>query len=54
MRELLESDNREKMNCVRRENTEMKQVVEEYEKTIVQLSGQFIYKSSESLNDTLY
>lgn len=39
MRELLEQDHREKMECLRKENVDMKQVVAQYEKTIVELTG---------------
>jgi len=38
MRELLEQDHREKMDSLRRENVDMKQVVAQYEKTIVDLT----------------
>lgn len=38
MRDLLEQDHREKMGCVRKENNDMKQVVAQYEKTIVELT----------------
>lgn len=39
MRELLEQDHREKMESLRKENIDMKQVVSQYEKTIVELTG---------------
>lgn len=39
MRELLEQDHKEKMECLRKENLNMKQVVAQYEKTIVDLTG---------------
>ena len=39
MRELIEQDHRDKMDCLRKENTNMKQVVAQYEKTIVDLTG---------------
>ena len=43
MRELIEQDHREKMNCLRRENSDMIQVVAQYEKTIVELTGMLRY-----------
>lgn len=46
MRELLEQDHKEKMECLRKENLNMKQVVAQYEKTIVDLTGQFTEESS--------
>ena len=46
MRELLEQDHKEKMECLRKENLNMKQVVAQYEKTIVDLTGQFTEGSS--------
>ena len=42
MRDLLEQDHREKMDSIRRENNDMKQVVAQYEKTIVELTGNFL------------
>lgn len=56
MRDLLEQDYREKLDCVRKENLEMKQVVEEYEKTIVHLTENTHHASStneETLAETL-
>jgi len=38
MRELLEQDHRGKLDSLRKENNEMKQVVSQYEKTIVELT----------------
>jgi len=43
MRELLEQDHREKMESLRKENNDMKQVVTQYEKTIVELTGKFTF-----------
>lgn len=39
MRELLEQDHRSKMESLKKENNEMKLVVAQYEKTIVELTG---------------
>ena len=41
MRELLEQDHREKMESLKKENNEMKLVVAQYEKTIVELTGTY-------------
>lgn len=38
MRELIEQDHKEKMDCLRKENMNMKQVVVQYEKTIVEFT----------------
>ena len=49
MRELLEQDHREKMESLRKENNDMKQVVTQYEKTIVELTGNIT-----ELNETFF
>uniref|UniRef100_T2MHB1 Transforming acidic coiled-coil-containing protein 2 n=1 Tax=Hydra vulgaris TaxID=6087 RepID=T2MHB1_HYDVU len=56
MRDLLEQDHREKMDSIRRENNDMKQVVAQYEKTIVELTENthhFNQFSEETLSETV-
>lgn len=43
MRELLEQDHRERIESLKKENNEMKLVVAHYEKTIVELTGMYIF-----------
>ena len=43
MRELLEEDHRSKMGSLKKGNSDMKTVVSQYEKTIVELTGDYDY-----------
>lgn len=52
MRELIEQDYRSKIDCLRKDNTDMKQVVVQYERTIVELTEN-THRDHKSNEDTL-
>jgi len=52
MRELIEQDYREKIDCLRKDNLDVKQVLSQYERTIVELT-ESTHRDNKSNEDTL-